>query len=92
MAWAIKIYHAIGNVAVGSSGHRPGFMSMAPSASYAVAELPSAGSHGAGAMVLVTNIPSGLRWPILMAPIGAAFIAALSLLKHVSRNRAPVSR
>lgn len=54
---------ATGNVAVGPSGHRPGFMSMAPSspAFYAVAELPSAGSHGAGAMVFVTDIPSGAQ-------------------------------
>lgn len=58
---AIKIDHATGNVAVGSIWPQARLHVDSPirPASYAVAELPSAGSHGAGAMVFVTNASSG---------------------------------
>ncbi|MHC5230967.1 DUF2793 domain-containing protein [Brucella sp. LJL56] len=58
---AIRIDHATGNVAVGSIWPQTRLHVDGPirPASYAVTALPSAGSHGAGAMVFVPNAPSG---------------------------------
>lgn len=58
---AIKIDHATGNVAIGSVWPQTKLHVDGPirPASYAVAALPPAGSTGAGALVFVTNAPSG---------------------------------
>ncbi|MEJ5018684.1 DUF2793 domain-containing protein [Ochrobactrum vermis] len=58
---AIRVDHATGNVAVGSIWPQTRLHVDGPirPASYAVASLPSAGSHGAGAMVFLTSAPSG---------------------------------
>ncbi len=58
---AIKIDHATGNVAIGSVWPQTKLHVDGPirPASYTVAALPPAGSSGAGALVFVTNAPSG---------------------------------
>jgi len=58
---AIKIDHATGNVAIGPVWPQTKLHVDGPirPASYAAAALPSAGSTGAGALVFVTNAPSG---------------------------------
>lgn len=58
---AIRIDHATGNVAIGSIWPQTRLDVDGPirPASYAVASLPSAGSQGAGAIVFVTDAPSG---------------------------------
>lgn len=58
---AIRIDHATGNVAVGSIWPQTRLDVDGPirPASYATAALTPAESHGAGAMVFVTNAPSG---------------------------------
>ena len=58
---AIKIDHATGNVAIGSVWPQTRLHVDGPirPASYAIAALPSAGSNGSGAMVFVTDGPSG---------------------------------
>ncbi len=58
---AIRIDHATGNVAVGSIWPQTRLDVDGPirSASYTVSMLPFPAIHGAGAMVFVTNAPSG---------------------------------
>ncbi|WP_139973571.1 DUF2793 domain-containing protein [Ochrobactrum sp. CGA5] len=58
---AIKIDHSTGNVSIGSVWPQTRLQVDGPirPASYTVAALPAAAIHGAGAMVFVTNAPSG---------------------------------
>lgn len=64
---AIKIDHATGNVAIGSVWPQTKHYVDGPihPASYAAAALPPAGSTGAGALVFVTNAPSGAEMAYL---------------------------
>lgn len=60
---AVKVDHSTGNVAIGAVWPQTRLQVDGPirPASYTVAALPSAGSHGAGALVFVTGGSSGLE-------------------------------
>ncbi|SUA61272.1 Uncharacterised protein [Brucella anthropi] len=74
---AIKIDHATGNVAVASIWPQTRLHFDGPIRLDAA--LPAI--HGAGAWSTSLMLHRILNWSILMAPTGAAFAAALSLLK-----------